>query len=284
MSLLSHWLFPHESNNQRARFLHPSSIGLIIGLFTLSQLFLDFSSARFIHILGYASQISPQELVTLTNAQRRAKGLADLRLDPQLNQAALAKAGDMFAKDYWAHVSPAGTQPWYFISQANYTYRYAGENLARDFSDPVSVVKAWMDSPTHRENLLSHRYQDMGLAVVDGTLGGKETTLVVQVFGTKLEAASSVGTTGQNTLVPAVHAQTAVSPSVLSSQPKISPFSVTKAISISLLTLCIGVIVIDILVVNRRQISRWTSRSTAHFIFLFVILLGVIIVTRGQIL
>ena len=109
MSWFQHLFLPHESNNQRARLLHPSTLAIIIGSFTISQLLISHFSATYPFILGYASQISPTEVVRLTNNARQANGLPEVKLDSDLTQAALLKAADMFARDYWAHTSPNGT-------------------------------------------------------------------------------------------------------------------------------------------------------------------------------
>src|SRR5262249_8899486 len=47
------------------------------------------------------------------------------------------------------------------------------------------VVDAWMASPSHRDNLMKPTYREVGFAVVNGNLLGEDTTLVVQMFGTK---------------------------------------------------------------------------------------------------
>src|SRR3989344_6402086 len=161
---LKHFLTPRESNNQRARLLHPTAMASLLVVFTLLQFFLSRIESEFPNILGYAAQIPPEEIVRLTNTERQTRGLPILKLDPELTAAAAKKAADMFAKNYWAHVSPSGTQPWFFITDSGYVYRYAGENLARDFSEPNSVVSAWIASPAHRDNLLSSRYHDIGVA------------------------------------------------------------------------------------------------------------------------
>ena len=68
----------------------------------------------------------------------------------------------MFSKNYWAHFAPDGsTSPWDFIHQSGYNYIFAGENLAKGFTDANSVVAAWMNSPSHRENILSNKYKDV---------------------------------------------------------------------------------------------------------------------------
>jgi hypothetical protein len=102
-----------------------------------------------------------------------------------LSAAALAKANNMFEMQYWDHFGPNGETPWQFISAAGYTYYYAGENLAKGFTTSEGVHQAWMASPSHRENILSPNYKDIGVAILSGTLNGKNVTLVVQMFGSQ---------------------------------------------------------------------------------------------------
>ena len=275
MSWLHHLFLPRESNNQRAKLLHPSSLVILIVLFFGFQLLLSKVSLHLPQILGYASQIPPSEIIRLTNNERASHGLAPVKYDAELSLAAAQKAGDMFARDYWAHVSPVGTQPWFFVSQSGYSYRFAGENLARDFSDPQSVVAAWMASSSHRDNLLNNRYQDIGVAVVDGRLQGHDTTLVVQFFGTRLSAAPQVS----GTSAFAVQAAEVAPP-----PPITNPFSITKIISIAILGIIALVLIIDIIQVQREKILRWTSKSLAHLLFISILIIAAVIILRGQIL
>ncbi len=286
MSALSHWLTPHESNNQRARLLHPSSLLLVMGVFLSLQIFINAFSTRYPTILGFASQIPPAEVIRLTNIERQAKGLPALKFDPKLTAAAARKAGDMIARDYWAHVAPNGTQPWYFISDVGYSYRYAGENLARDFSDPSSVVRAWMNSPSHRDNLLSNRYQDIGVAVIDGRLTGHETTLVVQMFGTKLAASvqPDVSETASFTVEAAPEAEVLKAPEVAGvDTPIASTFDITKYFSIGVLSVFLIILAVDMYVVSRQKLVRWTSKSLAHFVFLACLVIAAVTIVRGSI-
>ncbi len=292
MSWFEHLFLPHHTNNQRAKLLHPSSWTLIILAFVAFQLVLGRASRSLPQILGYASQIPPAEIIRLTNVERQSLGLNPLKEDAQLDQAAAAKAADMFARDYWAHISPIGTQPWAFITAAGYIYRYAGENLARDFSDPNSVVQAWMNSPSHRENLLSDRYTDIGVAVADGTLQGRDTTLVVQMFGTRLSINPAPQTQGTFTVQAADQIPTPTyvllpTPTpVMAAQvtPVVSPFNLTKYLSFAIIGIILLVLIVDIVVVSRRKVDRWTSKSLAHVIFLTILLIAVLITLRGQIL
>lgn len=141
-------------------------------------------------VLGYAANINIGDLLAATNQERLANGLPALTLDSRLNNAASMKADNMFAENYWAHVSPSGIQPWYWFSQAGYTYTYAGENLAKDFDTSAGVVQGWMNSAGHRANILSANYKHVGFSVKNGTLVGGQTTLVVAHYGSQAAAST----------------------------------------------------------------------------------------------
>jgi len=168
---------------------HRRAIALTVpALFLYLQILVVLTAGLYIirlkapSILGTAS-FSALQIINLTNKEREKSALSPLSLNQQLTQAANAKAADMFDSDYWAHNSPGGKTPWSFISAAGYKYVFAGENLARDFNDAGSVVNAWMDSPSHRSNLLDKNFKEIGVAVVNGKFSGRESTLVVQMFG-----------------------------------------------------------------------------------------------------
>lgn len=178
-----HYFIPQEQNNFRSKLLHHSSLIVLI-------LFLFFTSisANIVHrqkpeILGVAYSINQQELLDYTNQARKDNGLEPLTLNPELISAANGKAQHMFANNYWAHFAPDGTSPWQFIRDSGYRYVFAGENLAKGFTDSKSVVDAWMNSPSHRDNLLSDKYKEIGFSVSEGKIDGVETVLVVQMFG-----------------------------------------------------------------------------------------------------
>jgi len=130
-----------------------------------------------------ASDIDIDELVSLTNTERNSRGLGRLTVDSRLVAAAQAKGEDMIAKDYWSHYGPNNESPWDFILEAGYNYNYAGENLAKDFSSASPIHSAWMASPSHRDNIINSNFENIGVAVVTGEFQGKETSIVVQMFG-----------------------------------------------------------------------------------------------------
>lgn len=295
MKRAAHFLLPGESNNQKARILHPLPLSLILAFLLFFQVFLQ-NLPRLGFVLGYAANIKPEQVVELTNQKRQEAGLPLLRLDGTLSAAALQKGADMLARDYWAHVAPDGTEPWKFFKDAGYQYRFAGENLARDFADPQSAVSAWMASPTHQENILSSRYQDTGVAVIEGDLGGVETTLIVQFFGTRLGAPGVVPVAEarpqtQPTVQPTpVSTPAPVPPSslVLKSAPQnqilVSPLTLTRNVGIAVATMLVAILAVDVFIVWRRSIARIGGRSLAHLSFLALIILAVLAVKGGAIL
>lgn len=214
---IHHFFIPHHTNNHRAKVLHINSLFVYALVFTLFNLLTRLVTVYYPDILGYATDIQLDALLSTTNTKRQENGLPALALNSQLSAAAAAKASDMFAKGYWAHISPSGTTPWEFIKGAGYAYTVAGENLAKNFSDSGGVVEAWMNSPTHRENILKGNYKEVGFAIVNGVLNGEETTLVVQMFGTR--SGSSVAT-----------AQKAAVKEVQASEPSKAPVPPTTAI------------------------------------------------------
>lgn len=157
---------------------------LILAVFSLSIL-----DSYLLRSPSLAAVISAA-LVDLTNGDRSASSLGGLAWSPLLTAAAQAKAEDMATKEYFAHVSPEGKNSWYWFSQVGYTFLFAGENLAVDFSDSVDVERAWMNSPTHRANILDGHFTEIGIATAQGTFQGRPTTFVVQMFGAPAESSA----------------------------------------------------------------------------------------------
>ncbi|MEI6326700.1 MAG: CAP domain-containing protein [Candidatus Roizmanbacteria bacterium] len=183
---LRHIFVPGRHNNHQASSVSHASLTAYLCLAMVSFVILRNLAAQTGNVLGFATDVSTVRLMTLTNEQRVAKGLNALVYNPQLAAAAAAKAQDMFAKGYWAHFGPNGESPWNFILAAGYQYDSAGENLAKNYVSSNDVVNAWMNSPTHRDNILKPSYEEVGFAVVNGSLQGEDTTLVVQMFGSRI--------------------------------------------------------------------------------------------------
>jgi hypothetical protein len=244
-------------------------------------------------VLGYAANISPSEVIRLTNVQRQANGLSPVTENAVLDAAALAKGNDMLAKGYWAHFAPDGTSPWSFFLKFGYKYQYAGENLARDFPDASSAVTAWMNSPSHRENMLNPHYKDIGIGVVEGQLSGADTTIIVQFFGAPLSANPSIPVVeAQNvsqssaTVTPSPTAIPVSETEIVSNvvKPVSSPFNFTKNLSLGVLGILLLVLSIDLMVVRRKRIARIGGRTLAHIAYLGMILAVILILKAGEII
>ncbi len=145
------------------------------------------------------STITSNRIVQLTNAEREKVGLNSLTVNAKLSTAAQQKGAHMLQEDYFAHISPSGVTPWFWMQKAGYTYKVAGENLAIDFIEAEDVVAAWLASPTHKENMLLPEYTETGVAAVTGEYQGGTSTIVVHMFGlpsTASKPASAGSTTG----------------------------------------------------------------------------------------
>ncbi|KOP69640.1 hypothetical protein AMS59_22185 [Lysinibacillus sp. FJAT-14745] len=107
-----------------------------------------------------------QEVVKLTNAERTKAGLAPFKTDDQLMAAAREKSQDMQSKNYFSHTSPTFGSPFDRMKALGITYKSAGENIAQGQRTPQEVVKAWMDSPGHRANILNEKFTHIGVGYV----------------------------------------------------------------------------------------------------------------------
>ncbi len=141
----------------------------------------------------YLAQVPVQDLTAsviaadvaeLTNENRTDHGLPALSVDPLLTEAAQLKAEDMAKRSYYAHISPDGKSPLYWLNKVGYKYLNAGENLVIDRTTSEEAVDAWMDSPDHRENILRPQFTEIGIGVAEGKYDGVRTIFVVQEFGT----------------------------------------------------------------------------------------------------
>lgn len=300
---LHHLLLPRESNNHRAKLLHHKSIIIVITLLIAGQFFLSAIRTNFSDVLGTSTNISVERLVELTNQKRSENGLGPLTISDQLSQTALFKARDMFAKNYWAHNAPDGTTPWFFFKQAGYEYIYAGENLARGFTTSDDTVNAWLASPSHRDNVLSPNYKEIGFAIMDGNLLGEQTTLVVEMFGSrnmpnivKQEIVSSIPVL--NTQVnlstpstypelikekPTVNSKSAIVASI-NTKPLIDNKKLSMNVSLFILALFIFVFAIDMIIIKKKKIIRLVGHNIDHIVFLGIILIFILLFAEGTIL
>src|SRR5947209_7305321 len=147
----------------------------------------------FLHCLRLASaderkeparvQLSDAEktILELTNKERARKDLPPLEPDPILCRVARAHSANMVRKGEMKHVLD-GKNPAQRVDEAGYDYGRVGENIA--FSDglhPAEIVRSWMNSKVHRENILNSKFKHIGLGVARND---KDEVYYTQVFGT----------------------------------------------------------------------------------------------------
>lgn len=143
-----------------------------------------------------SSLLTQKGTIAETNNQRIENNLPALKENTKLNTAAKAKAQDMFARQYFEHVSPVGRGPADLAKTAGYDYLIIGENLALgNFEDDKKLVEAWMASPGHRANILNNKYTEIGVAVEKGIYEGKSVWMAVQEFGRPVSACPKVSQT-----------------------------------------------------------------------------------------
>lgn len=178
----------HGLHHQRGKHYHnvylpylPAILLLIVSLL-LSNLRIPLIHQN---VLAYATEMSTGNLLSGTNQQRGANGKAGLALNSKLNSAAQAKASDMAQRDYWAHNTPDGKEPWVFFNQAGYKYTKAGENLAYGFTTSAQTISGWMNSPAHKANMLDGEFTEVGFGFTnapDYQSQGNQT-IVVAMYG-----------------------------------------------------------------------------------------------------
>jgi hypothetical protein len=298
INFLRHLFLPRETNNYRSGLLHHKILFSLIVFFVSAGIVTSVVKTNFPAVLGISANISNQQLLILTNQQRQNNNLSALTDNTELDQAAANKAADMFNKNYWAHDAPDGTTPWTFIKAAGYNYVYAGENLARGFNSASDVVNAWMNSPEHRQNVLSPNYQNVGFAVATGNLSGEDTVLVVEMLGS-----TNLGAPIANNNPPAVAPgspavnvakATNAQPVVPTNNPNLLGVSVIKPlinshtfVSLSagvILSLFIFVLLLDMIIIERKKVVRFVGHNLDHVLFLGAIFAIVLILLKGAII
>ncbi len=178
--ILHETFIPSSRNDHRPHaFRH-----FMLSIYSLALLASQFSFGmiQFSPVAANPTQMQKQ-IYTEINSQRHLNGEENLKENILLDNAAKAKLKDMFSKNYWDHTSPSGEKAWDFINQTGYSYKAAGENLAKGFFTTDPMIKAWMASPSHKKNILDQEFTETGIAVGNGSINGRETTIAVQLFG-----------------------------------------------------------------------------------------------------
>lgn len=283
---IHHFFVPRHSNNFRAKLLHHDFLTIYLIFAITITLGINHIQNQTGSILGFATDITVTKLFELSNIERTKEALPPLKYNKKLAEAAQKKAEDMFKKDYWSHYGPSGETPWDFILSSGYQYEFAGENLAKNFLFSDGVVTAWMNSPTHRENILRQEYADVGFAIVNGALNGEETTLVVQMFGKPLypeNAQAENSAPPEEKPIPIV--EKAHDPVVLA-QKTSKPAFFTLYFNINLLFygVLILALIFDFYFAVKLNLITVKGKNIVHILFIVFITIGAYIIAKGSII
>lgn len=118
------------------------------------------------------------EILSLINNEREKNNLPSLQIDEQLQNVARLKAKDLAENSYFSHISPTYGTPFDMLKSNQISYKTASENIAGN-SNIVGAFESWMNSKSHKNNILSNDYNYTGIAVVDSIAYGK---IIVQFF------------------------------------------------------------------------------------------------------
>ena len=206
-------IIPSESNNYKSRFLQSNFLLYVVVLLFVLRIGATLISTNIPSNIFFAD-ITKSVLENLVNQTRQSAGLLPLTENQQLDAAAQMKAENMLQNNYFDHTSPAGITPWYWFLKAGYDYHYAGENLAIGFFDSQEVYNAWLNSPTHKANIVNSHYTEVGTAVLSG-YGGGNTIIVVQEFGSEQPVKAVVTSKNNSKAIAVQPAPVTKTPAVL---------------------------------------------------------------------
>ncbi|MBI2607519.1 MAG: hypothetical protein HYW51_01715 [Candidatus Doudnabacteria bacterium] len=294
---LKHYLIASEENDYQPVLTKP--IALAVFMVIIWSLRILGPSA-----VTYAqSSIDAQDLMTSINSERTQRFVPALLSDQRLVSAAGIKSNDMLDRSYFAHLNPDGSYVWPTIEVQGYRpYLTLGENLAMDFVSGDAVVRAWMNSPTHRENIVNEKFQDQGLAAIFGLFEPNHNSiLITSLFGTLLNQnptpaiaqatappTSSPPTAQQDTKQPI---EQPIIPSEASNTEQIETESITTPADLQIpvsreaqflnffriiVAILAGIyamfLIIDSIIIHRAKIKRINMHASPHtVIFLLIV-------------
>jgi len=272
-------IIPHKDNGYHPHAIRRTGILAVLALIVVAQSIYNFTVSH--NVLGDETQVTLSGLLSATNDARKAEGEPALALNEKLNEAAQRKVQDMFAKQYWAHNSPDGATPWQWFGEVGYSYSEAGENLAKNFRTSDSVISAWLQSPTHKANLLKATYTEVGFAIMDGTLDGKKTSIVVALYG--VPSAVAVQGAVASTSISAVDPQLSIMAQAGLALQQLNPVAIASVI---VLLFVANVAFIAHAYRNKlpRQLrTSWKRHHALYKGFGFVALAAIIVISYGGI-
>ncbi len=111
------------------------------------------------------------EVVRLVNIERAKYGLPPLKSNWQAARCARMKSQDMIDKKYFSHTSPTYGSPFTMMQSFGLKFSAAAENIAYGQKTPQEVMKSWMNSPGHKENILSKTVTEIGVGAAKSSNG-----------------------------------------------------------------------------------------------------------------
>ncbi len=263
--------FPHHQNGKHPYIFRLEVAVAIVAIVAIIE-FAPFLAITLVNTNQQLASVLPGVVTALTNEQRTAGQLIGLAPNPLLALAAQEAATDMATNGYFAHVSPDGKDPWYWLNKVGYSYQYAGENLAVDYNDSEQVVSAWMDSPTHRSNILGTNYTEIGVGMAEGIYQGAPAVFVVQFFAkpqkvavAKLAPPTPSGVGAPTTSVGAASALTILGATIQAEQP-MAPISWTTRILSSPYTYATEAILILLIIIALIYILGFIPLPFTHHV------------------
>lgn len=158
-----------KNKNNHFNLILAQTLVLLLGFFLYPQ-------------IAYFSNLNDESIITLTNAEREKLNLPTVSSNQFLSQAAYLKAEAIFSSQNFSHTIDNQTFS-HWVKLTGYEYDIIGENLAIDFISSEGAIKAWLNSTTHRENILNPRFSEIGVAIKEGIINGQKSIIVVQIFG-----------------------------------------------------------------------------------------------------
>jgi hypothetical protein len=184
-NLFKDYFIPHNGNDHKPKILRAKPLLIIVIISVLLKVGIGAYLFFIYPNIGIMQPKMIDEIITLTNRDRENNNLNPLTINPVLSKAALSRANDMVANNYFSHYGLDGKNPWDWIDREEYPYLNVGENLAMNFLSADSAHSALMQSPLHKKNILNANYQEIGLAIINGKIDDKDTTILVEIFATK---------------------------------------------------------------------------------------------------
>ena len=158
-------------------------IGVAIAFAVSSVGVLVAPASTFAWGAGSFSSASEQQLVALTNQSRANAGRRALRVDSALTSIARYRSKDMITRNYFSHsIPPSGKSVFNVMSERGYCFNLAGENIGwNTYPDDVATAQIhqmFMNSPSHRENIMGRAWDVIGVGAYKGADGKKMWTVL----------------------------------------------------------------------------------------------------------